>query len=87
MSKPQEILTKIVEMLAAVESKGMSLAISISDESGIATTVRRSNALEEAQPGHLERQLVVLNAMYYDRYCKEEMHPTSIVVDTGKTIN
>jgi hypothetical protein len=80
----KDLLTQIVEMIAREGEGKLSCAVSVADEDGIVSTVKVSKEMEAAQPGHMDRQLVILNAMYYKRYCEAGMEPTSFVVDTSK---
>jgi hypothetical protein len=80
---PKEMLEHLIQEVYR-EGKGMSIAITLADEDGICSTVKVAKGLEEAQPGHMDRQLVILNAMYYKRYVEEGMEPTTFVVDATK---
>jgi hypothetical protein len=81
----KDLLVSIIELVSREGDGKMSMALTIADEDGIASTVKVSKSLEQAQPGHMDRQIIILNAMYYKRYCEEAMEPTTFMVDTSKS--
>jgi hypothetical protein len=80
----QELLQKICELIYEHDPVGLSAAIVLSDIGGIQTTIRVGKELDKEIPGHMERALLILNAMYYRKHIGGDEEPQRYVIKAGK---
>lgn len=63
----QQLMKDICDLCYA-RMPGASIAIGITDDKGTVTVSKEARGLAAAVPRHFEHMLMILNAMYYQRY-------------------
>jgi hypothetical protein len=68
----KELLHKLIKVCAE-EGKRKTVLLVVVDEDGVSSTIKVSRAIEEFEPSHVERALIILSANYYEHFILPEM--------------
>lgn len=77
----KELLEALIKVVGE-HGQGKSILLAVADADGLSTSIKLARALEDDNPGHMERMLVILSGVYYGRYIEEASGASMYVLDS-----